>query len=230
MSKVSLEAPLTDEEWAWLTASASEARLPDEQKAFRCCVNFLAQVPDARAIKALTDAASVSATGGTLAPVGCKQNMRSIGLATSQSEWMRSAAGQCGVSSPEKFASTVVQACMKVDDATAIFGVIRCKTATASRGEGDVAGLADSSTVCAGAQQALAEQTPRATTETASSLAFRAATIADRARAMEIINSAYVEEAYIKMPFAQKRINAQTFDAVIANESGSTVKPIPFAL
>ena len=68
------------------------------------------------------------------------------------------------------------------------------------------------------------------TTETASSLAFRAATIADRARAMEIINSAYMEEAYIKMPFAQKRINAQTFDAVIANESGSTVKPIPFAL
>ena len=35
--------------------------------------------------------------------------------------------------------------------------MVRCKTATGSRGAGDVAGIADASTACAGAQEALAE-------------------------------------------------------------------------
>ena len=156
MSKVSLDALLADDEWAWLTASATEARLPDEGKAFRCCVNFLAQsqAADVHVAEALsastTDAASRQPTGD--------HKPRAVDLAASQIEWMRSASAQSGVSSIESFASTVVQACMKVDDRTAIFGVVRCKTATASRGDGDVAGLADTSTVCAGAQEALAAQ------------------------------------------------------------------------
>jgi hypothetical protein len=57
----------------------------------------------------------------------------------------------------------VVQACTKVDDRTAIFGVARCKTAGHTKdcfkGAGDVAGIAAASTVCpAGAQEALAPQ------------------------------------------------------------------------
>ena len=156
MSKVSLDALLDDDEWAWLTASATEARLPDEGKAFRCCVNFLAQsqAADVHVAEALsastTDAASRQPAGD--------HTPRTLDLAASQIEWMRSASAQSGVSSIESFASTVVQACMKVDDRTAVFGVVRCKTATASRGGGDVAGLADTSTVCAGAQEALAAQ------------------------------------------------------------------------
>ena len=156
MSKVSLDALLDDDEWAWLTASATEARLPDEVKAFRCCVNFLAQsqaadVHVAEAISASTTNAASRQPAGDHKP-------RTLDLAASQIEWMRSASAQSGVSSIESFASTVVQACMKVDDWTAVFGVVRCKTATASRGGGDVAGLADTSTVCAGAQEALAAQ------------------------------------------------------------------------
>eukprot|EP01043_Picozoa_sp_COSAG02_P062116 COSAG02_NODE_8492_length_2551_cov_1.455954_4_plen_227_part_00 len=195
-------------------------------------MNFLAQAPDARTVEALTNAASMSATGANLNQVGCEQKIYSIGLAASQIEWMRSASAQRGVSSPEKFASTVVQACMKVDDAAAIFDVIRCKTATASRGTSDVAGLADSCTVCAGAQQALVAQGVLATSETGSRLEFRAATSADRERAMQVINSAYMEEAFIKMPFAEERISAETFDAAIANESGRTVwtTPVHFSL
>ena len=228
MSKKScLEALLDDDEWGWLTTSAAEARLPDEGKAFRCCVNFLAQAPaGARAVELLRAAAA-------LREAGAEQKMRKLGLAGSQMEWMRSASAQHGLPSPESFASTVVRACMQLDDSAAIFGVIRCKTATACRGDADVAGLADASTSCAGAQEALAAQTEvdasSSTVETGSTLTFRTATAADRERTIETINAAYMEEAFVKMPFAEQRISVETFDAAVANESGKTVWHLPIA-
>ena len=152
MSKVALDALLDEDEWAWLSASAHDARLPDEGKAFRCCVNFLAQTSDANIAEALHSAAADAAERKNTGI----QKARSLSLAASQMRWMHSTSAQHGAQSVETFARTVVRACMKVDDAAAVFGVVRCKTATASRGDADVAGLADASTVCGGAQNALA--------------------------------------------------------------------------
>lgn len=136
-AKITVPCLLTDEEWGWLTASAANSGLPDEGKAFRCCVNFLAQ--------GATDAVAV---GTALAAAGATE--RPIELAGSQSEWMATASVECGFASVGAFASAV-KACVPLDPAE-VFGVIRCKTAT---GEG-AAGVVDASTACAGAQQALA--------------------------------------------------------------------------
>ena len=48
-------------------------------------------------------------------------------------------------------------------------------------------------------------------------IAFRAATAADKVAAMQLINAAYMAEAFIKMPFAEERISEETYDACIAN-------------
>ena len=218
MSKVSLGALLSDTEWSWLTASATAADLPDEGKAFRCCVNFLAQTGDGGAVAEALAAAAAAADNPA-----ADTSAHSIALAGSQSEWMLSASAARGFTSPEAFASTVVRACIAVDDPAAVFGVVRCKTATVARGDADVAGLADASTACAGAQEALVKASgASASGSTPSALTFRAAAAMDRDRAMEIINAAYMEEAFIKMPFAEQRISTETFDAAIANESGNT--------
>ena len=53
-------------------------------------------------------------------------------------------------------------------------------------------------------------------------IAFRAATAADKVAAMQLINAAYMAEAFIKMPFAEERISEETYDACIANASQVT--------
>ena len=53
-------------------------------------------------------------------------------------------------------------------------------------------------------------------------LAFRAATADDKVAAMQLINAAYMAEAFIKMPFAEERISEETYDACIANASEVT--------
>ena len=53
-------------------------------------------------------------------------------------------------------------------------------------------------------------------------IAFRAATAADKVAAMQLINAAYMAEAFIKMPFAEERISEETYDACIANASAVT--------
>ena len=53
-------------------------------------------------------------------------------------------------------------------------------------------------------------------------IVFRAATAADKVAAMQLINAAYMAEAFIKMPFAEERISEETYDACIANASEVT--------
>ena len=43
MSKTTMQCLLNGDEWAWLASAAADAGLPDRGKAFRCCVNCLAQ-------------------------------------------------------------------------------------------------------------------------------------------------------------------------------------------
>jgi GNAT superfamily N-acetyltransferase len=126
---------------------------------------------------------------------------------------MAAAATEHGAATSEELGGVVVRACMSVAP-EAVFGVIRCKTKT-----GIV--VADASTTCTGAQDALAVQATSGASS-AGKLSFRPATAADKHRAMELINAAYMAEAFIKMEFAEQRISEETFDACVANESGKT--------
>lgn len=135
---------LNDEEWGWLTTSAANSGLPDEGKAFRCCVNFLAQ-----------DSTHVVIGRGEAAT---NRRERPIELAASQIEWMAKTSVAHGATSTEAFASAIVQACIPLDPGQ-VFGVIRCKTANDAAG---VAGVANASTACAGAQKALAARSAAA--------------------------------------------------------------------
>ena len=140
--KITVTCLLTDEEWGWLTTSAANSGLPDEGKAFRCCVNFLAQ-DSTHAVVIGRDAVATE---------------RPIELAASQSEWMAKASVAHGAANMQSFASAIVQACIPLDPGQ-VFGVIRCKTATDAAG---VAGVADASTACVGAQKALAARSAAA--------------------------------------------------------------------
>lgn len=140
--KITVACLLTDEEWGWLTTSAANSGLPDEGKAFRCCVNFLAQ----------------DSTHAVVVGREAIATERPIELAASQREWMLKASVAHGAASMEAFASAIVQACMPLDPGQ-VFGVIRCKTATDAAG---VAGVANASTACAGAQKALAARSAAA--------------------------------------------------------------------
>jgi hypothetical protein len=142
--KVYVACQLNDEEWGWLTTSAANSGLPDEGKAFRCCVNFLAQ-----------DSTHVVIGRGEAAT---NRRERPIELAASQIEWMAKTSVAHGATSTEAFASAIVQACIPLDPGQ-VFGVIRCKTANDAAG---VAGVANASTACAGAQKALAARSAAA--------------------------------------------------------------------
>jgi hypothetical protein len=140
--KITVACLLTDEEWGWLTTSAANSGLPDEGKAFRCCVNFLAQ----------------DSTHAVVIGREAVATERPIELAASQCEWMARASAAHGYSNIEAFASAIVQACIPLDPGQ-VFGVIRCKTATDAAG---VAGVANASTTCVGAQKALAARSAAA--------------------------------------------------------------------
>lgn len=82
---------------------------------------------------------------------------RLIELAPSQFEWMERVSAEHSFASAADFGSAVVQACKPLNSAD-VFGKIRRKTATGVGASGGVAALADASTPCAGAQEALAAQ------------------------------------------------------------------------
>eukprot|EP01045_Picozoa_sp_COSAG04_P025779 COSAG04_NODE_3452_length_2804_cov_3.164880_1_plen_147_part_00 len=140
MAKAALDVRLLEAEWAWLTESAAARSLPDEGKAFRCCVNYLAQSG------ATVVAGAEALVAGEGAPHG-------LPLAPSQLEWVTAQSAERGVEAAA-FGRAVVQTCMGSGDDDAIFGVIRCKTGTAAT----VAAVADADTKCEGAQEALKAQ------------------------------------------------------------------------
>ena len=139
--KETIAALLSDDAWLWLRGAAAQFSLPDEGKAFRCCINFLAQQN--------VDAFGLLDAAGTTTTVAAAGNVspRAIELAGSQLEWIRTTSSNAG-SSPEVYAGAVVQACAAVEPISSIFAVIRCKTKTG-------AVLATADTPCAGAQAAL---------------------------------------------------------------------------
>ena len=141
MAKTVVSALLTNYEWAWLGEVVAEFGLPEEGKAFRCCVNFLAQ------------------TGAERCRLACHAAGRpnhgiethDLELACSQMEWVQAACDRFlpNVIPPTKYAGAVIAVCMELPEPELIFGVIRCKTQT---------GPATADTQCAGAQEALAGQ------------------------------------------------------------------------
>ena len=141
MAKAALEVRLLDAEWAWLTESAAARSLPDEGKAFRCCVNYLAQTG-----ATVECAGSEALAAGEGAPHG-------LALAPSQLEWVTAQSAERSVEAAV-FGRAVVQTCMGSGEDDQIFGVIRCKTGTAAT----VAVVADADTKCEGAQEALKAQ------------------------------------------------------------------------
>jgi hypothetical protein len=174
MSRTTVQCLLTDDEWAWLASAATDAGLPDRGKAFRCCINCLAQ--DVRSGEAL--GASPGDDGGA---ASATRTFRPLQLAASQGEWLSTQGQLRGYGGGEAFASVVVRACQGLAPEQ-VFGVVRCKTATASRGAGDVAGIADAGTACAGAQEALAAAgAEAATVASAAAAADGSAPLAERA-------------------------------------------------
>ena len=128
--KVKIGVFLNDDEWQWLERAVLYHQLPDEGKAYRCCVNFLAQTE-----------------GRVMEEAGVEgARRREVSLAPSQLEWMNSTRSHLPIAS---FGGAVVRRCMTHIPPADIFGVIRCKTQT---------GLATADTPCAGAQEALQRQ------------------------------------------------------------------------
>ena len=76
MAKAALEVRLLDAEWAWLTESAAARSLPDEGKAFRCCVNYLAQTG-----ATVECAGSEALAAGAIRPqLGTRNSQRTHGI------------------------------------------------------------------------------------------------------------------------------------------------------
>jgi hypothetical protein len=143
--KAVLLARIGAEQWEWLTDAATTHTLPDQAKAFRCCVNFVAQ----------TDAAVAFQAAGR---PWVELEERTVELAPSQMTWLTRMAEEDHVDGgAAAVCSSVIDHCM-LQDPTAVFGVVRCKTATAARGSAGVAGLADETTQCEGARAALDAQ------------------------------------------------------------------------
>lgn len=141
MAKIEVEVELSPEQWIWLGRKVEEQSLPDKGKAFRCCVNFVAQTE--RTIPAGPSAATAAD------PVV----LHKLEAAKTQADWIATEANSRGVISAA-FAGAIVRECMALPSQQ-VFGVVRCKSATNARGS-DVAGLAGPETLCEGAQAALA--------------------------------------------------------------------------
>jgi hypothetical protein len=132
--RVELPATVLD----WLRAKATEHQLPDEGKAFRCCLMYaVAQGP----LGSLPPSAPASVPNVTIA----------LPLAPQQLGWIDEQVVRLGEEvTASRVVSAVCDACLRADSEQ-VFGVVRCKTG---------ATVSDDAT-CEGARQALARQRAR---------------------------------------------------------------------
>lgn len=108
-----MDLSLLDEHAGWLERMAEKHRLPDQGKAFRCCLMYIQAKETA-----------LAAPTGDSPPTSGRTTLH---LAPAQLEWLQQSSAQLKATTITHMAGAVCGACMAADEAE-VFGVIRCKT------------------------------------------------------------------------------------------------------